>query len=67
MKVDECGTQNLYIFCGGAFHRREKNGKRIFLVTAIVFLFFSFLVVEMEKWNCGARSLMSFFLQWVLS
>jgi hypothetical protein len=29
--------------------------------------FFSFLVVEIEKWNCGALSLMSFFLQWVLS
>jgi hypothetical protein len=39
MKVDECGTQNLYIFCGGAFHRREKNGKKIFLATPIVFLF----------------------------
>jgi hypothetical protein len=57
----------LYIFGSGAFHRREKNGKRIFLATAIVLLFFSFLVVEIEKWNCGARNLMSFFLQWVLS
>jgi hypothetical protein len=51
MKVDECGTQNLYIFCGGAFHRREKNSKKIFVATAIVFLFFSFLFLLLKLRN----------------
>jgi hypothetical protein len=51
MKVDKCGTQNLYIFCGGAFHRRDKNGKKIFVATAIVFLFFSFLFLLLKLRN----------------